>query len=118
MKEMVKLTMATKYTALFDTRSLSLSHGFFAFLCKSPQSITISQYVLKIVVTPELDAAMIFQNIPFFKSYTVLITSATIVDKYLRPLNPCIGSFSSTDRRRHWEFIKESKDKYDLNSIY
>ena len=96
------LTMAMKYTLLEGTRSLSLSQGFFEFQRRRPQSMTMSQYVLAMVAMPELAAAMIFQIIPPCSSLAVLKTTAAIVEKYFSPLSTWLGSFSSTQRRKHY----------------
>lgn len=50
----MEVTMAVKYTLLWCSMSLSRKNLFFDFLLNSPQSTTISQYVLKRVVISEL----------------------------------------------------------------
>lgn len=91
-----------KYTLLCETRSLSLKNKFLDFFCISPQSTNISQYVLNIIAAMELTKANTFQVVPFLSSNAVLMATATIVKKYLRPLIACADSFSSHSRRTHY----------------
>ncbi|KAF5754899.1 hypothetical protein HanXRQr2_Chr17g0796481 [Helianthus annuus] len=94
--------MTTKYTYLCDTASLFRRNMLFDFLCKSPQSIAISQYVLNRIAATELTRAKTFQLFFIFSSNTVLTTTATIVKKYLDPLTKWTQSFSSNSRRTHY----------------
>lgn len=100
-KSCLSITIAAKYTLLCETSSLSLRNMFFDFLCRSPQSTKISQYVLNIVAITELTRANTCHVNCFFSSKAVLMTTATIVKKYLKPLYPCAMCFSSNNRRTH-----------------
>lgn len=76
--------------------------------------MTISQYVLTIVAIAELVMARIFHVIPFFRSKLVLMATARIVEKYFSPFNPCIPSFSSIKRRRHYKNREQVKPYFHV----
>lgn len=95
-------TMAPKYILLCGRRSLSLNQLFLEFLCRSPQSITRSQYVPKTAASAEVIHAIILQWDPLVREKAVLAEIAIIVEKYFNPLSACMPCFSSYKRRRHW----------------
>lgn len=112
--------MATKYIVLWGIRSLSLSHRFLECLCRRPQSITRSQYVETTAADIEKIQASTSHPTPSLMLYAVLRHTATIVTKYFNPLYPCIGSFSSNRRLRHWQkivFEKNVMHVYDMQNI-